>query len=534
MQLRAALPQLMPMPAVGFTRDRPVFRNLGAFMTFLETGGDLVRIREPVSTVLDATEIHRRVIAAAGPVLRFEKPIKLDGSASDLPLVVNLFGTVGRVAAALGAREPCDLSALGELLASLRQPVPPKGLRDGLARWSELRAALNGRPEVVRRAPCQTHVRVGADVDLARLPVQTCWPGEPAPLITWPMAITRPPDDEDASACNLGIYRMQVLGRDRAILRWLPRRGGAAHHQMWRKLGQPMPVAVAIGADPALLIAAATPIPETVSEYVYAGALRGARTALVAARTVPMLVPAEAEIVLEGWIDPDETAPEGPYGDHTGYYNAVDRFPVMHVSAITHREAPVYLSTFTGRAPDEPSVLASALIDVFVPLIRQAFPEVVDCWMPPEACSYRIAVVSLRKAYPGQARRLMMGFWSLLPQFAMTKMLIVVDDDIDVRNWSDVIWATATRMDPGRDLVVVDDTPMDPLDFASPQAGLAGKLGIDATVKIGPETSRQWGRPLAMPAETVSRIERRFGHLFARPTKDEERRDTGRSLLSAE
>jgi 4-hydroxy-3-polyprenylbenzoate decarboxylase len=524
--------QSLRMPASVFTRDQPVFPNLGSFLTCLEASGELVRIREPVSTVLDATEIHRRVIANGGPVLRFERPIGADGGASDLPLVVNLFGTAGRVATALGANGSRDLAALGELLASLRQPSPPRGLRDGLARWPELRAALNGRPELVRRAPCQAHVRLGDDVDLGRLPVQTCWPDEPAPLISWPVVITRPPDDEDAAACNLGIYRMQVLGRDRAILRWLPRRGGAMHYEMWRRLGRPMPVAVAIGADPALLIAAATPIPETVSEFVYAGALRGARTALVPAKTIPMLVPAEAEIVLEGWVDPHETAPEGPYGDHTGYYNAVDRFPVLRIGAVTHREAPVYLSTFTGRAPDEPSVLASALVDVFVPLVRQSFPEVVDCWLPPEACSYRVAVVSLRKSYPGQARRLMMGFWSLLPQFAMTKMLIVVDDDIDVRNWADVLWATATRMDPGRDLVVVADTPMDPLDFASPQAGLAGKLGIDATVKIGPETSRQWGRPLAMSAETVSRIERRFGHLFARPGPAEERADGAASNVA--
>jgi 4-hydroxy-3-polyprenylbenzoate decarboxylase len=512
------------MATVSFTRERPIFRSLGAFLSHLDAQRELVRIDAPVSTILDATEVHRRTIAAGGPVLRFARPIRADGAISDVPLVVNLLGTAGRVACALGADGPRGLSALGELLAALRQPAPPKGLRDGMRRWSELRAALNGRPELVRRAACQAHVRRGADVDLAKLPLQTCWPDEPAPLITWPVVVTRPPDEEDAGACNLGVYRMQVLGRDRAIVRWLPRRGGAMHHAMWRRLGRPMPVAVAIGADPAMLIAAATPIPERVSEYVYAGALRGARTALVPAATVPILVPAEAEIVLEGFVDPEETALEGPYGDHTGYYNAADRFPVMRVTAITHRDAPVYLSTFTGRAPDEPSVIAAALVDVFVPLVRQAFPEVVDCWLPPEACSYRIAVISLRKAYPGQARRLMMGFWSLLPQFAMTKMLIVVDDDIDVRNWADVLWAVATRMDPGRDLTVVADTPMDPLDFASPQAGLAGKLGIDATVKIGAETSRVWGRPLAMPDEIVRRVERQFGHLFAPAGGGEERR----------
>jgi 4-hydroxy-3-polyprenylbenzoate decarboxylase len=502
------------MTEAGFHRDLPVFQNIAEFLAYLADRQNVLHVAEPVSTVLEATEIHRRVIAAQGPVLRFEQPVKADGRTSDIPMIVNLFGTADRVAAGLGT-VPGKLAALGELLAALRAPVPPRGLRDAMGRWGELRAALSARPQLVRRAPSQAQVRLGADVDLGILPVQTCWPDEPAPLITWPVVITRPPDDDDARACNLGIYRMQVLGRDRAILRWLPRRGGSAHHRLWRTLGKPMPVAVAIGTDPALLLAAATPIPETVSEYVFAGALRGARTMLVPARTVPMLVPAEAEIVLEGWVDPDETALEGPYGDHTGYYNAADRFPVMQITAMTHRAAPVYLSTFTGRAPDEPSVIAATLLDVFKPLVRQAFPEVIDCWLPPEACSYRVAVLSIRKTYAGQARRVMMGFWSLLPQFAMTKMVIVVDDDIDARNWSDVLWAMATRMDPGRDLVVVTDTPMDPLDFASPQSGLAGKLGIDATVKIGPETAREWGRTLKMPSEIVAQVERKFGHLFA-------------------
>jgi 4-hydroxy-3-polyprenylbenzoate decarboxylase len=509
------------MSDAGFHRDLPVFRNLSDFLAHLASRGDVLRVAEPVSAVLEATEIHRRIIAAKGPVLRFERPSRADGRASDIPLLVNLFGTAERVAAGLGT-VPGKLIALGEFLAALRAPVPPRGLRDAMRRWGELRAAVHARPQIVRRAPAQAHVRLGEDVDLGILPVQTCWPDEPAPLITWPVVITRPPDDEDARACNLGIYRMQVLGRDRAILRWLPRRGGATHHRLWRAVGKPMPVAVAIGIDPALLIAAATPVPETLSEYVFAGALRGARTALVPARTVPMLVPAEAEIVLEGWVDPDETAPEGPYGDHTGYYNAVDRFPVLRISAITHREAPVYLSTFTGRAPDEPSVIAATLLDVFLPLVRQAYPEVVDCWLPPEACSYRVAVLSIRKAYAGQARRVMMGFWSLLPQFAMTKMVIIVDDDIDVRSWPDVVWAMATRMDPGRDLVVLTDTPMDALDFASPQPGLAGKLGIDATVKIGPETSREWGRPLRMSRDIAEQVERRFGYLFA-PARDRPR-----------
>lgn len=502
------------MRATGFTREQPVFFNLGAFLSHLEGEGELLRVHEPISTVLDATEIHRRVIANQGPVLRFERPVKEDGAISEYPLVTNLFGTQARVAAALGGTGTTSLRALGELLALLRQPIPPKNLRDGIHRWSEWRAALNSRPDIVRRAPVQAHVRSGDDIDLGLLPVQTCWPEEAGPLITWPVVITRPPDDNDPRACNLGVYRMQVLGRDRAILRWLPRRGGSAHHLLWRKIGKPMPVAVAIGVDPALLIAAATPIPEGVSEYVFAGALRGARSSLVPAITVPILIPSEAEIVLEGWVAPNETAPEGPFGDHTGYYNAVDRFPVVRIGAMTHREAPVYLSTFTGRSPDEASVLAATLVDVFVPLVRQTFPEIVDCWLPPEACSYRMAVLSVRKTYPGQARRVMMGFWSLLPQFAMTKILVVVDEDIDARNWEDVIWALATRMDVSRDLVVLADTPMDALDFASPKPGLAGKVGIDATCKIGSETSREWGRPLRMSREVAERVERQFGHLF--------------------
>jgi 4-hydroxy-3-polyprenylbenzoate decarboxylase len=488
--------------------------DLGGFLAQLQQRGDVLRIDEPVSTVLDATEIHRRVIATSGPVIRFGRPVRADGGVSDIPLVVNLFGTVERVAAAFGAR-PDQLRAVGELLAGLRQPAPVRGIRDAVERLPMLRAALNTRPVTVGDAPAQRHVRRGEDVDLGRLPVQTCWPDEPAPLITWPMVITRPPDETGPEACNLGIYRMQVLGRDRAIVRWLPRRGGARHHAAWAARRERMPVAVAIGVDPALLLAAVIPAAEGISEYLLAGALRGARTRLAPAKTVPLPVPADAEFVLEGWVEPDEVAPEGPFGDHTGYYNAVERYPVMHITAMTHREDPTYISTFTGRAPDEPSVIAAAMTDVFLPFVRQTLPEVVDCWLPPAACSYRVAVISIRKSYPGQARRVMMGLWSLLPQFLMTKMVIVVDDDVDARRWSDVIWALSTRMDPGRDLVVLADTPMDPLDFASPAAGLAGKLGIDATVKIGPETTRQWGRPLAMSPDVVDRVGRRFGHLFA-------------------
>ncbi|MCC6779175.1 MAG: UbiD family decarboxylase [Hyphomicrobiales bacterium] len=497
-----------------FQRELPSFPKLGDFLTHLAQRGDLVHVGEPVSTVLEATELHRRVIAANGPALCIDRPVKADGHSSEIPLLVNLFGTPERVAAALGTR-PSELTALGELLVSLRQPTPPRGLRDAWGRMPMLRAALSARPDVVRRAAAQSNVRLGEDVDLAWLPVQTCWPHEPAPLITWPIVITRPPDSEEPHAYNLGIYRMQVIDRDRAIVRWLPRRGGAAHYRAFMERGERMPVAVAIGTDPALLLAAVIPASEDVSEYLLAGILGGQRTRLVPARTVPLLVPAEAEIVLEGWIEPGELAPEGPYGDHTGYYNAVEHYPVMRVTAITHRDAPIYVSTFTGRAPDEPSVIAAAMTDVFLPFVRHAFPEVVDCWLRPEACSYRVAVISIRKTYPGHARRIMMGLWSLLPQFVMTKMVIVVDDDIDARSWSDVVWAMATRMDPGRDLMVLTDTAMDPLDFASPDAGLAGKLGIDATIKIGPESKREWGETLKMAPEVVRAVDARFAHLFA-------------------
>jgi 4-hydroxy-3-polyprenylbenzoate decarboxylase len=354
---------------------------------------------------------------------------------------------------------------------------------------------------------CQSDVRRGRDIDLGRLPVQTCWPGEPAPLLTWPIVITRPPGPLDADNHNWGIYRMQVTGAERAIVRWLAHRGGAKHFRQWQAQGKPMPIAVALGADPATLLAAVMPVPETVSEAAFSGLLRRERTRLARATAVPLFVPAEAEIVLEGFVDPDETAAEGPYGDHTGYYNAVARYPVMRLTAITSRADPIYLSTFSGRAPDEPAVLSEALTDVFLPLIRQQFPEIVDCWLPPETASYRIAIVSIDKRYPGHARRIMMGLWSVLPQFSYTKLVIVVDDDIDARDWGDVMWAIATRSDPSRDLLVVDNTPIDVLDFASLLPGLGGKLGIDATVKVGSETTQSWGERLQMDAATVQRVD---------------------------
>jgi 4-hydroxy-3-polyprenylbenzoate decarboxylase len=451
------------------------------------------------------TEIHRRVLMQGGPALLFEHPMVARQNDA-MPVLVNLFGTAGRVAAGMGI-EAQRLGEFGELLAQLREPEPVNGFRDALARWPLVKVALSTRPDVIDRGPVQYDVRCGEDVNLGALPVQTCWPDEPAPLITWPLVLTRPPDSDASEHYNVGIYRMQVIGRDRAIVRWLPHRGGAKHHAQWAAQGKEMPVAVAIGADPGTILSAVLPLPETLSEIRFSGLLRGERPRLSRAVTVPMLVPADAEIVLEGFLSPTETAAEGPYGDHTGYYNAVERFPVMRITAITMRRDPIYLSTFTGRPPDEPSVIGAALNDLFVPLVRRQIPEVADLWLPPAACSYRMAVVSIRKRYPGHARRVMMALWGMLPQFNYTKFIVVVDDDIDPRQWTDVLWAISTRADPGRDLMLIDRTPMDYLDFASPVAGLGGKLGIDATIKIGNETSREWGRVLAMTPEIVKRVD---------------------------
>ncbi len=484
-----------------------VFRSLGDFMRALETKGQLARVGQPVSTVLEATELHRRVIHRQGPALLLEHPVKADGTPSEVPLLTNLFGTVDRIAFALGGGGRRRLKSLGQMLARLRQPTPPTSMREIIEQWPLAKSAYHTRPLMVGRAAVHHDVRRGADIDLGRLPVQTCWPGEPAPLITFGIVITRPPGPVDAATHNWGIYRLQVLGPDRVIVRWLAHRGGAIHHRQWQAAAEPMPIAVAIGVDPATLLAAVTPVPESLSEASFAGLLRGERTRLVQALGVPLLVPAEAEIVLEGWVAPDETALEGPYGDHTGYYNAAEPYPVMRLTAITSRAEPVYHSTFTGRAPDEPAVLSEALNDVFLPLMQQQLPEVLDCWLPPEAASYRIAVVRIAKRYPGHARRIMMALWSLLPQFTYTKLVIVVDGDIDARNWSDVMWAVAMCSDPGRDLVVLKDTPIDVLDFASPVPGLGGKLGIDATRKIGVETTRSWGDTMRMDPAVSSRVD---------------------------
>jgi 4-hydroxy-3-polyprenylbenzoate decarboxylase len=400
------------------------------------------------------------------------------------------------------------------MLASLESPSVPSSLKDAFALWSTVKTALVRKPRTVDAAPCQEVIAEGDDADLGSLPIQTCWPGEPAPLITWPLVVTKAPDDSKCARPNLGIYRMQVTDPRATVMRWLAARGGAKHFEAWRATGaREMPAAAVIGCDPATLIAAVTPVPEHLPEYEFAGLLRGRGIDVVSARTVPLLVPAAAEIVIEGYVSMDDTAPEGPYGDHTGYYNSVERFPTFRVTAITSRSQPIYLTTYTGRPPDEPSVLAQALNDVFLPILQRKLPEIADFYLPPEACSYRIAVVSIRKTRAGHARDVMKAVWSTLHQFSMTKIVIVVDDDIDARNWADVMWAVSTRMDPSRDLLVIENSPIDYLDFASPVSGAGGKLGIDATNKIGAETSRIWGTPIRMSDEVIDGVTRRWREL---------------------
>jgi 4-hydroxy-3-polyprenylbenzoate decarboxylase len=496
------------------------YRSLREFMTRLEAEGELVRVTEPVASVLEMTEIQTRLLATGGPAVLFENVIKADGTRSEMPALANLFGTVKRVAmgVTLGKQArttAAELREVGELLAFLRQPEPPRGVKDALGMLPTVQSVLSMRPNTVKKAPVQEVVLTGDDIDLSRLPIQTCWPGEPAPLITWPLVVTKGPGKAREDDFNLGIYRMQVLGKDRCIMRWLAHRGGAQHYARHKKAGarEPLPACAVLGADPGTILAAVTPVPDTLSEYQFAGLLRGAKLDLVPAKTVPLMVPAQAEIVLEGHVLLDEYADEGPYGDHTGYYNSVERFPVFQVTAVTMRRDPIYLTTFTGRPPDEPSVLGEALNEVFVPLIRQQFPEIVDFWLPPEGCSYRIAVVSMKKAYPGHAKRVMLGVWSYLRQFMYTKWVIVVDDDIDARDWKDVMWAISTRMDPARDVTLIEHTPIDYLDFASPESGLGSKIGLDATNKLPPETKREWGTKIAMDPAVVEAVTEKWARL---------------------
>ncbi|WP_374274286.1 UbiD family decarboxylase [Brevundimonas sp.] len=496
------------------------YRSLRDFIDRLEAAGELVRVSEPVSTVLEMTEIQTRLLRNGGPAVLFERPVKADGTPSDMPVLVNLFGTVKRVAmgVTLEGRERTtagELREVGELLAFLRNPEPPRGLKDAWDMLPLAQTVMGMRPKTVKKAPVQEVVETGDRIDLGSLPIQTCWPGEPAPLITWGLVVTRGPSDDREDDFNLGIYRMQVLGRDRAIMRWLAHRGGAQHYARHKKAGkrEPLPAAVVLGADPGTILAAVTPVPDTLSEYQFAGLLRGAKAELVACKTQPLMVSAQAEIVLEGEVLLDEHAAEGPYGDHTGYYNSVETFPVFRVTAITRRKDPIYLSTFTGRPPDEPSVLGEALNEVFIPLLRQQFPEIVDFWLPPEGCSYRIAVVSMKKAYPGHAKRVMLGVWSYLRQFMYTKWVIVVDHDIDARDWKDVMWALSTKMDPARDITVIENTPIDYLDFASPESGLGSKIGLDATDKWPPETKREWGEEIRMDEAVVQRVSEMWDRL---------------------
>ena len=477
------------------------YRDLRDFISQLESSGQLQRVRHPVDPKLEMTEICDRTLQAGGPALLFENP-----TGFDIPVLANLFGTPERVAAGMGADTVNALRGIGELLAALKEPEPPKGLKDAWEKLPAFRKVLDMAPKLLKRAPCQEHVVDAGAVDLGRLPIQTCWPGDAGPLITWPLVVTKGPNK---ARQNLGIYRQQVLTRNKVIMRWLAHRGGALDFRDWQQQrpNESFPVAVALGADPATILGAVTPVPDALSEYAFAGLLRGSRTELVKCMTVDLQVPASAEFVLEGHIHPGEEALEGPFGDHTGYYNEQERFPVFTVDCITHRHAPVYHSTYTGRPPDEPAVLGLALNEVFVPILRKQFPEITDFYLPPEGCSYRMACVSMKKQYPGHAKRVMFGVWSFLRQFMYTKFVIVTDDDIDVRDWKDVIWAMTTRMDPARDITLVENTPIDYLDFASPVAGLGSKIGMDATSKWAGETNREWGRPIRMDAEVRQRVD---------------------------
>ncbi|UTW54589.1 UbiD family decarboxylase [Kordiimonas sp. SCSIO 12610] len=489
------------------------YDSLRDFIELLEREGRLVRVTQPVSTELEMTEIQTRVMAEGGPAILFENVINERGEKSEMPVLVNLFGTVERVAWGM-TRQPSELREVGETLAFLRQPEPPRGIKDALELLPLAKQVLAMKPKKVKKAPVQEIVLEGDDVDLFQLPIQTCWPGEPAPLITWPLIVTKGPGDDREDNYNLGIYRMQRMTKNKTIMRWLKHRGGAQQYKRWKdKKSEPVPAAAVIGADPGTILAAVTPVPDTLSEYQFAGLLRGKKVPLVDCKTVPLQVPATAEIVLEGYVSLDEYADEGPYGDHTGYYNSVEQFPVFNITAITMRKEPIYLSTYTGRPPDEPSVLGEALNEVFIPLLQQQFPEIVDFWLPPEGCSYRIAVVSMKKVYAGHARRIMMAVWSFLRQFIYTKFVIVVDDDINARDWKDVMWAISTRMDPVRDIMTVENTPIDYLDFASPVSGLGGKLGLDATNKMEGETNREWGEEIRMQNDVVDRIDNIWNEL---------------------
>ncbi|MGD8547897.1 MAG: 4-hydroxy-3-polyprenylbenzoate decarboxylase [Thiohalophilus sp.] len=492
------------------------YSDLRDFINLLEQRGELKRIQTEVDPCLEMTEICDRTLRAGGPALLFENP-----KGSDIPVLANLFGTPQRVALGMGEESVAALREVGKLLAFLKEPDPPKGMKDAWQKMPIFKQVLNMSPKVVKGAACQKQVIEGDDVDLGKLPIQTCWPDDAGPLITWALVITRGPNKERQ---NLGIYRQQVIARNKVIMRWLAHRGGALDFRDWQQAhpGEPFPVAVALGADPATILGAVTPVPDTLSEYGFAGLLRGDKTEVTKCIGSDLQVPATAEFVLEGVIHPDEMADEGPFGDHTGYYNEVERFPVFTIERITHRSNPIYHSTYTGRPPDEPAVLGVALNEVFVPLLQKQFPEIVDFYLPPEGCSYRMAVVSMKKQYPGHAKRVMLGVWSFLRQFMYTKFVIVTDEDVNVRDWQDVIWAMTTRMDPVRDTTMIENTPIDYLDFASPVSGLGSKIGFDATNKWPGETQREWGRPISMDETVKQRIDSLWDELgiFDTPKTD--------------
>ena len=477
------------------------YQDLRDFIQQLEDDGDLKRIKQRIDPNLEITEISDRSLRSDGPALLFEQP-----GDSAIPLLANLFGSARRVANAMGETQVESLREIGKLLAFLKEPEPPKGFMDALKTLPIYRKILDMSPRVVKNPKCQQNKITGDAVDLSILPIQTCWPGDAGALITWGLVTTRGPYKQRQ---NLGIYRQQVIGKNRVIMRWLSHRGGALDYLEWREKNddEPFPVSVVLGCDPATILAAVTPIPDTLSEYAFAGLLRGGKTEVARSLLSDLLIPARAEIILEGFIYANDEADEGPFGDHTGYYNEVDRFPVLTIEAITMRDNPIYHSTYTGRPPDEPAILGLALNEVFIPILQKHFPEIIDFYLPPEGCSYRVAIVSIKKQYPGHAKRIMMGVWSYLRQFMYTKFVIVVDDDIDARKWEDVIWAISTRVDPARDLTVVENTPIDYLDFASPISGLGSKMGLDATNKMPGETSREWGKPIKMDAAVVEKID---------------------------
>ncbi|MFA5529188.1 MAG: 4-hydroxy-3-polyprenylbenzoate decarboxylase [Thiohalomonadaceae bacterium] len=483
------------------------YKDFRDFLDKLEAMGELKRIGVEVDPHLEMTEISDRVLRAGGPALLFENP-----KGFDVPVLTNLFGTPRRVALGMGEDSVDALREVGKTLAFLKEPEPPKGMKDAWEKLPVFKQVLNMAPKTVNAPPCQEVILEGDEVDLGKLPIQTCWPGDAGPLITWGLTVTRGPHKERQ---NLGIYRQQVIGRNKVIMRWLSHRGGALDFREFQQQhpGEPFPVAVAIGADPATILGAVTPVPDTLSEYAFAGLLRGSKTEVTKCIGNDLQVPAAAEFVFEGHIYPDEFADEGPFGDHTGYYNEVDRFPVFTIERITHRKQPIYQSTYTGRPPDEPAVLGVALNEVFVPILQKQFPEIVDFYLPPEGCSYRMAVVSIKKQYPGHAKRVMLGVWSFLRQFMYTKFVIVTDDDVDVRDWQDVIWAITTRMDPARDTVLIENTPIDYLDFASPVSGLGSKMGMDATNKWPGETQREWGTAIRMDENVKHRIDELWDQL---------------------